>query len=57
MIENSKKVNDFLYEQETYIIRGACFEVWREFKGIFKESVIERSLVIALKSNRYLFPR
>ena len=36
----------FLYQDETYKIRGACFRVWKEFGGAFKESVIERSLVI-----------
>ena len=46
----NNKVKDFLYERETYLIRGACFEVWKEFKGMFKESVIERALVIAIKN-------
>lgn len=43
------KVKDFLYEQESYQIRGACFEVWKEFKGMFKESVVDRSLTIAFE--------
>lgn len=43
------KVNDFLYENESYLIRGACFEVWKEFKGMFKELIIDRALTIALK--------
>lgn len=45
-----KKVKDFLYEQESYAVRGACFEVWKEFKGMFKESVIDKALNIALES-------
>ncbi|MDP3935349.1 MAG: GxxExxY protein [Candidatus Giovannonibacteria bacterium] len=44
------KVEDFLYEQESYLIRGACFDVWKEFKGMFKESIIDRALTIALES-------
>ena len=44
------KVKYFLYERESYLIRGACFEVWKEFKGMFKESVIDRALNIALES-------
>ncbi len=52
MTNNKNKVKDFLYEKETYLIRGACFEVWKEFKGMFKESIIERALVIALKNKR-----
>lgn len=35
-----------LYEEDTYKIRGACFRVWAEFGGAFKESIIEKSLVI-----------
>ena len=42
-------VSDFLYEQEFYLIRGACFEVWNEFKGMFKERVVDRALTIALE--------
>lgn len=41
-----------MYEQESYAIRGACFEVWKEFGGAFKEKVIEKALVIALKNKR-----
>ena len=44
------KVEDFLYEQESYLIRGACFDVWKEFRGMFKESVIDRALTVALES-------
>jgi hypothetical protein len=35
----SKVVKDFLYEKESYDIRGACFDVWKQFKGMFKESI------------------
>lgn len=44
------KVNDFLYEEESYKIRGACFEVYNKFGGAFKEKIIDRSLTIALKN-------
>lgn len=37
-----------IYEQETYKIRGACFKVWKEFGGAFKESVAENALVAEL---------
>lgn len=47
----NNKVSDFLYEQESYLIRGACFEVWNTFKGAFKESVIDNALALALKEN------
>ena len=44
------KVNNFLYEKESYLVRGACFDVWKEFKGMFKEVVIDRALTIALEA-------
>jgi len=43
------KVQDFLYERESYLIRGACFDVWQEFKGMFKESIIDKALTISLE--------
>jgi len=46
---DKNKVKDFLYEQESYLIRGACFDVWKEFKGMFKESVIDKALTISLE--------
>ena len=45
----SKVVKDFLYEKESYEIRGACFDVWKQFKGMFKESIIDNALTIALE--------
>jgi GxxExxY protein len=42
------KVNDFLYERETFLIRKACFEVWKQFGSAYKESVIDRALTIEL---------
>jgi len=43
------KVKDFLYEKESYKIRGACFEVYKNFGGAFKEKIIDRALDKALK--------
>ncbi len=37
-------VTDFLYEEDSYKIRGACFRIWHTFKGVFKEKVTERAL-------------
>ncbi|MBT9169550.1 MAG: hypothetical protein DDT19_02911 [Syntrophomonadaceae bacterium] len=36
--------DDFLYKEETYRIRGACFKIWKEFGGAFKESIIDKAL-------------
>ncbi len=44
----TNKVTDFLYEQESYKIRGACFEVYKAFGGVFKETVVDRALTEAL---------
>ena len=43
------KVKDFLYEKESYNIRGACFEVYKRFGGAFKEVIIDRALTKALE--------
>ena len=42
---DKRKIEDFLYEKESYAIRGALFAVWKVFRGVFKESVIERALI------------
>ncbi len=38
-----------LFEKESYEIRGACFAVWKEFGGAYKESVVDKALSIELK--------
>lgn len=45
----NRKVNDFLYEKESYLIRGACFEVWKKIGSAFKEEAIDRALTRELK--------
>lgn len=42
-------MTELLYEKETYEIRGACFWVWKEFGGSFKESVVQKALLVELK--------
>lgn len=37
-------MNDFLYPEITYKIRGALFAVWKELGCVFKESVYQKSL-------------
>lgn len=44
-----KKVKDFLYEKESYDIRGACFDVWKVFGGAFKERAIDKALTKSLE--------
>ena len=48
------KVPDFLYEAESFKIRGACFKVFNALGGGIKENIIERALIkelINLKMN------
>jgi len=40
----ARKVKSFLYGRQSYLIRGACFDVWNAFGGAFKESVVEQAL-------------
>ena len=47
-----KKVDDFLYEQESYKIRGACFQVYNVLGGGIKEKIIERALSAELRKQR-----
>jgi GxxExxY protein len=49
LYDMSKLVKDFLYEKESYEVRGACFDVWKEFRGMFKESIVDNALTIALE--------
>lgn len=44
-----KKVDDFLYERETYLIRKACFSVWKELGSAFKESAVDKALSIEMQ--------
>lgn len=39
------KVEDFLYEEESFKIRGACFKVFNTLGGGIKENIIERALI------------
>lgn len=38
----------FLYPTESYLIRGACFAVYKKLRNTQKESIYQRSLVIEL---------
>ncbi len=40
----TKTGENLLYEDTTYKIRGACFKVWKEFGGAFKEKVVDAAL-------------
>jgi GxxExxY protein len=40
----NKRINNFLYEKETYKIRGAIFEIYKKFRNTQKEGVYHNSL-------------
>jgi len=42
-------MSTLLFENESYIIRGGCFEVYKQFRNRHKEKVYRRALVIYLK--------
>ena len=44
-----RRVENFLYEDVTYKIRGACFKVWNEFKDSVSEKIIENALAIEFR--------
>jgi len=52
MVKN--KVQDFLYEEESYKIRGACFRVYNNLGGGIQEKIIERALIKELKNKNII---
>ena len=42
-------MDKLLYEKESYIIRGGCFEVYKQFRNRHKEKVYGRALTSYLK--------
>lgn len=44
-----KKVDNFLFEGESYIIRGAAYEIYKKFRNSQKEKVYQRALAGELK--------
>lgn len=41
---------EILYKEESYLIRGACFEVYKNFRNTQKELVYQRALTEELKT-------
>lgn len=46
-----------LYPDESYIIRGACFDIYKKFRNTQKESVYQKSLAAELKSKGLVVER
>lgn len=47
-------MSKLLYEQESYIVRGGCFEVYQQFRNRHKEKVYGRALTIYLRNRGLL---
>lgn len=50
-LNNAEKNTTLLYPQESYLIRGACFKIYKQFRNTQKESVYQRALVEELKKS------
>ncbi len=48
----TKGGEELLYEDLSYQIRGACFDLYKEFGGDFKETAINKALAIELRSRK-----
>lgn len=46
-----KKTGKLLYEEESYKIRGACFQAYNTLGGGIKEKIIERALSLELQKH------
>lgn len=44
-----RKITKLLYEKESYLIRGACFDLYKELGNGHKESVYQKGLFHLLK--------
>jgi len=47
----------FLYPHESYVIRGACFNIYKKFRNTQKESVYQKALAEELKSKNLSIER
>ena len=45
----SNMTSKLIYEKESYLIRGACFDLYKELGNGHKESVYQKGLSILLK--------
>ena len=53
-----KKAEDrLLYRQESYLIRGSCFSIYKKFRNTQKESVYQRSLMLELRDKGLIVER
>jgi GxxExxY protein len=44
------RTTPLLYQDESYLIRGACFNIYKKFRNTQKESIYQKALEAELKS-------
>jgi GxxExxY protein len=45
------KIAQLLFPNESFLIRGACFNIYKQFRNTQKESIYQRALVIELQQS------
>ncbi|MFH1535739.1 MAG: GxxExxY protein [Patescibacteria group bacterium] len=50
-------MDSLLYPKESYLIRGACFAIYKKFRNTQKETVYQKSLLEELKSKDLVVSR
>lgn len=48
--QSEENGNRFFYKEESYIIRGACFAIYKKFRNTQKESIYQKALLEELRS-------
>lgn len=48
-----EKMDKFLYKKESFDVIDACQEVWKQFGGSFKETIVDKALEVCLKDKGY----
>lgn len=56
-MKQTQKNAKFLFKEESYLIRGACFDIYKKFRNTQKELVYQRSLALELKNKGLLVER
>ena len=50
--QKKRRIAKLLYEKESYLIRGACFDLYKELGNGHKETVYQKGLSILLKEKQ-----
>lgn len=56
-ITRNKADKNLLYQRESYLIRGACFNIYKKFRNTQKEIVYQKALEVELNSKGLIVER